>query len=99
RVRPGAGRRRADRLAHLHGTARARPRLPRAASGEERTMNRLSILAAAALLLAACAEKKQAARAPESVPVTVATVEKRDVPVTVAAIGHVEALSNVSVKS
>ena len=51
------------------------------------------------LLIAACAKQAPVARAPEAVPVTVATVSKKDVPVEVRAIGHVEPLSTVSVKT
>jgi multidrug efflux system membrane fusion protein len=51
------------------------------------------------LLAAACAEKKPPARAPEAVPVTIATAAQRDVPVEVRAIGHVEPLATVSVRS
>jgi len=61
-------------------------------------MKKLAILPLL-LVVAACARKKPPARAAEAVPVTVATVEKRDVPVEVRAIGHVEPISTVSVKS
>ena len=51
------------------------------------------------LALAAACRKPDPARAPESVPVSAATVEKRSVPVEVAAIGHVEPLASVSIRA
>ena len=56
------------------------------------------LLSAAVLLSAACA-RPEPKRAPETVPVTAATVEKRSVPVEVAAIGHVEPMATVSIRS
>jgi len=53
---------------------------------------------AAAIVLAGCA-RKAAPPPPEAVPVTAARVERRDVPVEVTAIGHVEPYSTVAVKS
>ncbi|HET9795268.1 MAG TPA: efflux RND transporter periplasmic adaptor subunit [Thermoanaerobaculia bacterium] len=53
---------------------------------------------AAALALSGCA-RKAAPPPPEAVPVTAARVERRDLPVEVTAIGHVEPYSTVSVKS
>lgn len=55
-------------------------------------------LLCASLALAACA-KKAVPPPPEAVPVTAARVERRDLPVEVTAIGHVEPYSTVSVKS
>jgi multidrug efflux system membrane fusion protein len=51
-----------------------------------------------ALLAAGCTEQKKAAAAPP-VPVTVATVVTRDVPVQVKAVGNVEAYKTVQIKS
>src|SRR5574337_1651151 len=59
-------------------------------------------LAVAAFLLHACSSAESDARnrsGPEAVPVAVATVVQRDVPVQLRAIGNVEAYSTVSVKS
>ena len=53
---------------------------------------------AAGLSLVACA-RRVAAPPPEAVPVTVAPVERRTIPVEVNAIGHVEPFSTVSLKS
>jgi multidrug efflux system membrane fusion protein len=55
-------------------------------------------LFSALLALSACA-RKAAPPPPEAVPVTAARVERRDLPVEVTAIGHVEPYSTVSVKS
>ncbi|HET7452775.1 MAG TPA: efflux RND transporter periplasmic adaptor subunit [Thermoanaerobaculia bacterium] len=55
-------------------------------------------LLCAALALPACA-RKSAPPPAEAVPVIAARVERRNVPVEVGAIGHVEAYSTVSVKS
>ena len=58
------------------------------------------LLAAVALVAAACARKDpQAGLAREAVPVTVAEAVRQAVPVEVRAIGHVEPLSTVSVKA
>jgi len=57
-----------------------------------------SVLCAAALAISGCA-RKAAPPPPEAVPVTSAKVERRNVPVEVTAIGHVEAFSTVAVKS
>lgn len=51
-----------------------------------------------ALGAAACS-KPEPKRAPEAVPVSAATVERRSVPVEVAAIGHVEPLASVSIRA
>jgi membrane fusion protein, multidrug efflux system len=56
-----------------------------------------AILAAAAG--AACGKKAKAAPPAETVPVLAAKVERRAVPLEVRAIGHVEALSTVAVKT
>jgi multidrug efflux system membrane fusion protein len=55
-------------------------------------------LFSALLALSACA-RKAAPPPPEAVPVTAARVERRNLPVEVTAIGHVEPYSTVSVKS
>jgi multidrug efflux system membrane fusion protein len=49
------------------------------------------------LLVAACGEKPRAESA--AVPVVVATVEQKDVPLELRAIGNVEALSSVAIKA
>ena len=56
------------------------------------------LLTAAVLAAAGCA-KKQARQVPESVPVTVGTAARQDVPLEVRAIGHVEPYSTVAVKA
>lgn len=56
-------------------------------------------LAALALLSACSKEKKTQAAAPQTVPVTVAKAETRNVPVTVTAIGTVMPIQTVQVKS
>jgi multidrug efflux system membrane fusion protein len=60
---------------------------------------RLLMLSMGALLLVlpACSKGKQPS--PRSAPVTVATVDKKDVPLQIKAIGNVEAYNTVSVKS
>ena len=60
-------------------------------------MKRLAVLAIALAALA-CAEKKEERRE-ESVPVTVAQVVQKDVPLQVQAIGNVEPLSTVAVRA
>ena len=61
---------------------------------------RLLILAAAALsLLSACARTNAAPPSPAAVPVVAATVQQKDMPIRVHAIGAVEAYSTVSVKT
>lgn len=60
----------------------------------------LLILAAAALvLLSACARTNAAPPLPSAVPVVAATVQQKDMPIRVHAIGAVEAYSTVSVKT
>jgi multidrug efflux system membrane fusion protein len=58
----------------------------------------LGCLLSASLALSACA-RRAAPPPPEAVPVTAARVERRDLPVEMTAIGHVEAYSTVSIKS
>ncbi|MFL5455420.1 MAG: efflux RND transporter periplasmic adaptor subunit, partial [Myxococcales bacterium] len=60
-------------------------------------MKRLAVLCAVAV--AACKGGRQQARGPEAVPVTVAAVEKKDVPMLVRAIGAVEPIESVQVRS
>jgi multidrug efflux system membrane fusion protein len=62
---------------------------------------RLAILAAFVGLLAAggCSKEHDPVRAPAAVPVTVATVVQKTVPIQVRAIGNVEAYSSVSIKA
>lgn len=52
----------------------------------------------AALMMSACKKAPEKPR-DEAVPVTVAAVEQRDVPITIAAIGNVEPFSTVSVRA
>ena len=52
-----------------------------------------------ALTLAGCTQNQAAAPAKEAVPVMVATVEQRDVPIEVRAIGNVQPYSTVQIKS
>ena len=60
----------------------------------------LLLAAGAALAVAAgCGGKKHAAPVAETVPVAATKVVRRDVPVEIAAIGHVEAISSVEVKT
>jgi len=55
--------------------------------------------AVAAAFLAGCGEGRQQRRAQPAVPVTAAKVVQKTVPVTVRAIGHVEAIATVAVKA
>jgi multidrug efflux system membrane fusion protein len=71
-------------------------------SGELRINLRVALLAvtiAGLSLLPACVKTKAAPGPPPPVPVLAATVERRNVPVQVHAIGTVEAYSTVSVKT
>jgi multidrug efflux system membrane fusion protein len=67
------------------------------------TRGRALVLAAGVALAllpgAACSRKGKAAAAAETVPVMAAKVERRAVPLEVRAIGHVESLSTVAVKT
>jgi membrane fusion protein, multidrug efflux system len=56
------------------------------------------LLCATAMLTAGCADKPKAAER-EAVPVVIATVEQKTVPLQLRAIGNVEALSNVAIKT
>jgi len=71
---------------------------PRAANWLRR---RLAIFAGIVCLLGTggCSKKGDPARAPAAVPVTVATVVEKTVPLQVLAIGNVEAYSTVSIKA
>jgi membrane fusion protein, multidrug efflux system len=57
----------------------------------------LALALTAGIILSGCSEKKQQAAAPR-VPVTVADVQQRTVPVDVRVIGNVEAYSSVGIK-
>lgn len=57
------------------------------------------LLAAALLAMAGCAKKASTGPVRESVPVSVGTAARQDVPVEVRAIGHVDPYSTVSVKA
>ena len=59
----------------------------------------LAVMAAGLSLLSACVGTKAASGPPPPVPVVAATVEQKDIPVQVHAIGAVEAYSTVSVKT
>jgi membrane fusion protein, multidrug efflux system len=59
----------------------------------------IALGSSAMLMLAACAGSKAAAPSPAPVPVLAATVEQKDVPQQVRAIGNVESYSTVSVKT
>lgn len=56
------------------------------------------LLAASALLAAGCGDKPKTAER-EAVPVVISTVEQKTVPLQIRAIGNVEALSNVAIKT
>jgi multidrug efflux system membrane fusion protein len=58
-----------------------------------------SALALLMAVLTACNGNKEQARGPASVPVTVSTAVQRDVPVSIVAIGNVESITSVQVKS
>ena len=60
-------------------------------------MKRVAVLTVA-LAVIGCAEKKEAPRN-ETVPVTVAQVEQKDVPLDISAIGNVQPLSTVAVRA
>src|SRR3569832_908709 len=63
---------------------------------------RLEILVLSFLIVVAGCSKQEIASAKgpaPAVPVTVATVEKKDVPVTIRAIGNVEPIEKVDIKS
>ncbi|MGE5277220.1 MAG: efflux RND transporter periplasmic adaptor subunit [Acidobacteriota bacterium] len=62
-------------------------------------LRRLFAALAAVVALAACSGKGKARPPAESVPVLAATVERKTVPIEISAIGHVEALSTVAVKT
>ena len=47
----------------------------------------------------ACAAKKEAPKAKQTVPVTVATAAKKNVPVQIRAIGNVEPYNSVQIKA
>jgi len=60
----------------------------------------VALAAFAALTAFGCAKKDpKAAAAPETAPVTVASVSRQDIPVEVRAIGHVEPYTTVNVKA
>ena len=64
-----------------------------------RWLRALLSAACIASALAACGSKPQTGGAPEAVPVNVAAVVQKDVPVQLRAIGNVEAYSTVAMKS
>jgi membrane fusion protein, multidrug efflux system len=59
----------------------------------------LSLAVAAAFAAAGCAKKDTRAAVKETVPVTVGTAARQDVPLEVRAIGHVEPYSTVALKA
>ena len=58
-----------------------------------------AVFSAAALTAAGCAKKDTRAGASESVPVSVGTAARQDVPLELRAIGHVEPSTTVSLKA
>ena len=60
---------------------------------------RLALLAAALLSAVACARKDARAAVKETIPVTVGSAARQDVPLEVRAIGHVEPYSMVALKA
>ena len=70
-------------------------------SASVRASRRAALLAlgASVALLAACGGGAQQRKAPPAVPVTVAKVVQKTMPVTLRAIGHVEAIATVAVKA
>ena len=62
-------------------------------------MTRTAALLLAAGLTAGCSRTARAPSGPPAVPVTAAPVEKMDVPLEVTAVGHVDAYSNVAVRT
>ena len=62
-------------------------------------MRHPSVVLLASLVLAACSSAPAGPAAPTAVPVRVATVERRDVPVALHAIGNVEAFQTVTLRS
>ena len=62
--------------------------------------SRLRALAALlALLFASCNRAAQKPAAPPAVPIVAAVVEKRDVPLEAAAVGHVDPYATVAIRS
>jgi multidrug efflux system membrane fusion protein len=61
-------------------------------------MKRILVCAIVSIALGACKKGAQQARGPEAVPVTVAAVEKKDVPLFIRAIGAVEPIESVQVR-
>jgi len=59
----------------------------------------LAVAAVALAAAVACKGSAQQARGPEGVPVTVATVAKKDVPLLVRAVGAVEPMESVQIRS
>src|SRR5262249_48554555 len=113
--RPGPGGAGQDRLVPHARAARARHRdavasrtpgrdhRPRGAGRRidvhgRPAMNR-ALLLALALPLAACAADKAAPKVDEAVPVRVARVSQKDVPVAIAAIGTVQAHATVGIRA
>ena len=68
-------------------------------SARVRLLLRTAVFAAAVLAAAGCAKKGARGAAKESVPVTVGTAARQDVPLELRAIGHVEPSSTVSLKA
>ncbi len=62
-------------------------------------MRRIAPLVLLAAALGGCSRASRAPSAPPAVPVAAAEVEKMDVPLEVTAVGHVDAYSNVSVRT
>lgn len=68
-------------------------------SARVRLLLRAAVFSAAALTAAGCAKKDARGAAKESVPVSVGTAARQDVPLELRAIGHVEPSSTVSLKA
>ncbi|MFH1034998.1 MAG: efflux RND transporter periplasmic adaptor subunit [Pseudomonadota bacterium] len=76
------------------------PKAPGAKTSSRGRAALVALLLAAGLLLApGCSQENKAQRQHPPVPVTVGQVQQRDVPLVIKAIGRVEALSTVSIKS
>src|SRR5438105_3077088 len=81
-------------------------RVPRRAQNEIESQNRIALMKwilililIPAALAPACSGSSKGAQGPEAVPVTVAKVQKKTVPLSVRAIGNVEPIVSVTVRS
>ena len=69
------------------------------ANNPQKTISNLLIVAVITLSCAACSSKKEKPKAKTPVPVKVAQVVQKDLPVQVKAIGNIEAFTSVAIKS